>query len=175
METTMLSNDSSSETPDNHVIEVANHESTSNFQFSTDIDFAATISVVITLLVAAIYQYFKYSNRDSKIYKAETDFYSQLSKEHDRLIERVKSLEKSREECQDETLEFKTRLQEVLDFEHENAKLRYKLDEKDELLLKRNVQINQLVSEIREKDSQILELTKRVSQLEKAISQMNNT
>jgi DNA repair exonuclease SbcCD ATPase subunit len=173
METTTLSNDLNSNAHTNHVVEVANNESTSNFQFSTDIDVAATISVVITLLIAAVYQYFKYSNRDSKIYKAETDFYSQLSKEHDRLIERVKSLEKSREECQDETLEFKTRLQEVIDFEHENKRLRDKLDEKDNILSKRNDQINQLVSEIKEKDSQILELTKRVSQLEKTISQMN--
>ena len=127
--------------------------------------------------VAVLAFVFSKLRKMGKIDTAEGDFYAKISEENTRLVARIKSLEETKDACQNdlsnlraEVGALRAQLGQINVLEMENVHLRERLNEKDEQIAAKNKQIEDMISALMAKDNYILELTNRVHALELRLS-----
>lgn len=133
-------------------------------------DISGFVGTTLALLIGVVTWWFKHKYRDSVMNKAEGNLYQQLATEQNRLIERIKILEESKDLCVDELSILKGSIHHMNELKEENLMIKQKLSERDYQIETRESQISELLSKIETKDKQILDLTLRVHALELRLS-----
>lgn len=120
------------------------------------------------IVVAAIilWQVISKVRKNSAQDGAETKLYDNLGHENDRLIERIRKLEETKDSCNSELQAVKAQLTQINIIEMENVHLRERINEKDRELERRNQQVEDMIARLSDREKTILELTNRVHTLE---------